>query len=206
MNNYRGSQRDSVSDSWALNTVPIHCILDHEVCLFGSSLILGASRDQHRLRWKLADILVVYLQTSKHSTSSNPRMMAGSGRHVNLWESNLIGGFEHLIGGVEIRCLFGSTLNLFHGACWLSPYTNLSWLTTPLFWIRLVIWKAKMISAKYPLYIYIYISPSPRLPSSKMEHCCALPSCVFLLHWTIVIIPSVQNVIKPQFNGIVPVT
>ena len=33
-------------------------------------------------------------------------MMAGSGCHVNLWESNLIGGFEHLIGGVEIRCFF----------------------------------------------------------------------------------------------------
>ena len=70
-------------------------------------------------------------------------------------------------------------------------------LTTPLFWICLVIWKAKMISAKYPLSLslYMYISPSPRLPSSKMEHCCALPSCVFfVLHWTIVIIPSVQNV------------
>ena len=176
------------------------------MCLFGSSLILGASRDQHRLRWKLADILVVYLQTSKHSTSSNPRMMAGSGRHVNLWESNLIGGFEHLIGGVEIRCLFGSTLNLFHGACWLSPYTNLSWLTTPLFWICLVIWKAKMISAKYPLYIYIYPHPQD-YPPAKWN--IAVPSLVvfFLLHWTIVIIPSVQNVIKPQFNGkIVPVT
>lgn len=100
--------------------------------------------------------------------------MAGSGRHVNLWESNLIGGFEHLIGGVEIRCFFFHQKPMVKRGDQIRISAEfISWgllaepihkLTTPLFWICLVIWKAKMISAKYPLSlsIYVYI-PIPKI-------------------------------------------